>query len=139
MFGQETLTSLINVLRRIGIIQVNSYGVILPFISLANGRDTNVYTVFRRLIQDYGYLMMYLIMFAEGLFYGIFTSSVKRSDSAGLSTILYAYMFYPVVFSCIEEKFLLNFSTPNFVYHLIYFVILYRLLFRRKSFYAISM
>lgn len=130
-FGKETLANVYKMLRRVNMTDVPAYSIPLPFIRLANGRDTNVYTIFRSLIQDYGYIAMYFILVAEGLFYGSFTRYVKTKREVGLGIIIFAYMIYPVFFSCIEEKFILNFTAINLVYHLIYFCILYRLIIRR--------
>lgn len=128
IFGKETLYNVYKMLRSFNLTDVPVYNVTLPFIRLANGRGTNVYTAFESLIQDYGYGAMHVILFFEGLFYGTFTNSIKNSKYIDISTIIFAYMFYPVVFSCIEEKFILNFTAINLVYHIVYFVILYKIL-----------
>lgn len=126
-FGKETLASVYTILRRLGLTDIEKYNVALSFVKFPNGSSTNIYTVFRRLIQDYGYLGMYIILFLEGLLYGSWTRKVKVTPVVGLNTIIYVYMFYPVVLMFIEEKFLVNFATISIIYYLIWFTVIYRL------------
>lgn len=125
-FGQETLRNVYKMMYSAGLTDIKPYNVTLSFINLSSDIRTNIYTAFRRLIQDYGYLGMYIIMLFEGWFYGQWTGKMKRATVVGVGTVIYAYMFYPVVYNFLEEKFVLNFTTINLVYHLIYFYVLYR-------------
>lgn len=128
IFGKETLANVYTLLRKLKMTSVQPYSIPLPFVKFASGNNTNIYTAFRRLIQDYDYIGMYIILLFEGVFYGAFTKKVLQHEEIGLSTILFAYMAYPAVFSCIEEKFIVNFTAINLVYHLIYFILLYKLI-----------
>jgi hypothetical protein len=79
---------------------------------------------------------MYVILFLEGFFYGNWTRKIKYTPVVGLNTIIYVYMFYPVVLMFIEERFLVNFVTIVIIYRLIWFTVIYNLLIGKS--YAIN-
>lgn len=126
IFGKETLYNIYKMARSIGLTDI-AYNVALPFVNNDGMFETNIYTAFRRLIQDYGFLGAYIIMFFEGVFYGGWGKRIKSKSYIGVSTIVFAYMFYPVIYIFIEEKFLINFTAIRLVYFLIYFNILYKI------------
>jgi oligosaccharide repeat unit polymerase len=127
-FGKETLRNIYKMLYGVGLTDIEPYNASLPFVYFQRNIRTNIYTAFRRLIQDYGYIGMYMIMLFEGFFYGAWTRSLKMKNIAGLGIIVYAYMFFPVIFAFIDEQFVLNFTTIRIVYMLIYFALFYKLI-----------
>lgn len=136
-FGKETLYNVYRLLDKLGIytLRADDYSAILPFTVIITGFKVNVYTAFRRLIQDFGIVWAFAIMFFEGIFYGTWLTKQKVNKWTGLSTIIFAYMFYPVVLSFVEEKFILNFTETRLIYKLVYFFILYWLLIRNRQYY----
>lgn len=126
IFGKETLYNIYKMAKSVGLTNI-SYNIALPFINNGVKFETNIYTAFRRLIQDYGFIGAYIIMFFEGIFYGIWTTRVKTKNFIGVSTIIYAFMFYPVIYTFIEEKFIINFTAIKIIYCIIYFNILYKM------------
>ena len=127
-FGQETLNRLYAVLRGLHLTNVKSYETTLPFIVFPDGSSTNIYTGFRRYIQDYGYIGMSFILLLMGLLYGAINKAVKKSKNIGVGVIIYAYFFYPVVMTFVDERFLISFTSLSMIYHIIYFLIIYRLI-----------
>lgn len=132
LFGRETLYNIYKVLRNNGFSNIPLYFSTLPFYRNGHLYSTNVYTAFRRLIQDYGLFFSYIIVFFEGLIYGQWTKRVKTNPYVGLELIIFSYMIYPVFLSSIDEQFILNFTAINLIYHLIYFFISYKILIGHK-------
>ena len=127
-FGQETLNRLYAILRRLHLTNVESYETTLPFIVFPDGSSTNIYTGFRRYIQDYGYLGMSFVLLLMGLLYGAINNIIKKSRNIGVGIVIYAYFFYPVVMTFVDERFLISFTSLSVIYHVVYFLIIYRLI-----------
>lgn len=127
-FGQESLNRLYAIFRIFGLTKVQAYDTTLPFIYFPDGTRTNIYTAFRRYIQDYGYWGMALVMGGMGMFYGYLTRKIKTLNKLGVELIMYAYIFYPVVMSFVDERFIISFTSFSMLYHVVYFYIAYKLI-----------
>lgn len=122
--GEETLYSVYSALNKIG----------FNFTVLANNLEfvtwksvsTNIYTALRRYIHDYGYIGMIMIQFFQGIFYGRAFTRIKYRRLMGLPLILYATLIYPVIFSFIEERFIINVLSAAGIETIILIVVMWR-------------
>lgn len=126
-FGEETLSSLYNIFYKLGfpIPIEHTYYKHLEFINF-NGTIGNVYTVFRRLIHDYGYLGMYLIMCFYGMFFSFWLGSLQAKNGFGIMAC--AYCFYAVAMVSIDEQFATTFFSNTFIVTIFFMWIFYKLL-----------
>ena len=124
-FGKETFSSIYYVLRKFG-VDIPYYSVPNEFISWNNLTNVNIYTAFRRYIQDFTLFGMIFIQFFLGAFYGGFYNLIKLKNKVGLGLIIYAMLFFPIVQMAIEERFFMNITSISGAYNLIaIFVIWY--------------
>ncbi|MBJ8325403.1 O-antigen polymerase [Streptococcus pacificus] len=104
-FGNETLTPVLNFLNQLGIIDYQNT-VHLEFRRLGVTIG-NVYTFFRRPIQDFGLVGMYIFVICVGIFFGYYYyANIRRADTnfrSDVSTIVYSYIFYWIFLSSIEQ------------------------------------
>lgn len=105
-FGNETLTPILNLLGDYKIIDYHNV-VHLEFRQLGVTKG-NVYTFFRRLLQDFGYFGMYFCtilvsMFFTIIYYFEIRCSRRSKESSVYILIIYAYLFYWIVFASIEQ------------------------------------
>lgn len=109
--GKETLFGLTYTLSRLGF--PTETGVhFLDFIQYANGDSSNVYTSFRRYIEDYGFLFAVLIQFWIGYIYTYFYQRAKHSGSDAL-VISYAFLSFYLLYQCFEEQILYSFLSVS--------------------------
>ncbi|MCR8967471.1 O-antigen polymerase [Streptococcus zalophi] len=105
IFGNETLTPVLNFLNQLGIIDYQNT-VHLEFRRLGVTIG-NVYTFFRRPIQDFGLLGMYVFVICVGVFFGYYyyanIRTAKTNFRSDVSTIVYSYIFYWIFLSSIEQ------------------------------------
>ncbi|WP_296009646.1 O-antigen polymerase [uncultured Adlercreutzia sp.] len=81
-------------------------GLIQDYIDIGDGLQTNVYTVLRFYVEDFGILYGLLIQGALGFVYGALDSSVLRSNcSAPATLIILCLMYYPLINSFFDDKF----------------------------------
>lgn len=132
-FGQESLNRFYAVLRILNLTDIRSYDTTLPFVHFPDGTTTNIYTGFRRYIQDYGYVGMIIVLFFMGGFYGVLNKMVKKTKNIGIGLIIYAYIFYPVVMTFVDERFIISFTSLSLPYHMIYFLIIYKVIVGKKK------
>lgn len=134
--GSETFYGIYAVLNKFGLSDV-SMNMALEFIRF-NGVEGNVFTSFRRYINDFGYAGLYIVQFYLGVFYGFFYSFIKKQASEGYM-IVYAIFAYPLVIQAIEEKFFsmyFSISTVNlFIYLFICYIVLLKVpkIFRKRK------
>ena len=97
------------------------------FFDLVRVKDqiwTNVFTPFRRYIQDYGYTGLIIIQFMVGFIYGLTLKYVIRSKNCILGPILYAFFFYPIFFYSIEERIMTVYFSLSTIYSVFYILTL---------------
>lgn len=131
-FGKETLYNLYTVLRKLNWSDIPPYNTPLDFFYFPTGR-TNIYTALRRYIQDYSFFGMYFIMFCQGAFYSMWLSKIKITQNRGLSLLLFATLFYPVVELSIDEQFISSFVSLAMLYHIVYIILFYWFFVGRKK------
>lgn len=127
----ETLYNLYSVLNRLGAnIHIGSNA--LEGIKV-NNLSTNIYTSLRRYIHDYGYIGMVIIQFLTGAVFTDWFKKIQKSKKLNdINIILYASLFFTVVFNCIEERTLINIFSLAMLVHVIVIIIMWRCLIRKK-------
>lgn len=131
-FGKETFSSVYHILRKLG-LEIPSYSVPHEFISWNNITNVNIYTSFRRYIQDFSIGGLVFMQFIIGGFYGAFYQYIKAKKSIGLSVIVYSMIFFPIVQVAIEERFFMNITAIGTIYNLIALLIVWKF-FEKRSY-----
>lgn len=114
IWGQESLINIHNSLYKLGIS--NYHSIINLEYRTYNGISLgNVYTTFRRYIQDFGILGMLIAVGLESYFYNWIyykkIRSIKRiTYKTAMWIVLYSFMIYPIFLFSIEEYFTLMWS-----------------------------
>ena len=90
----------------------------------------NVYTSYRRWIQDFGYVGMILLQAGVALFYNIFYNKMKYSKNKSstindIGLLTYAYLAYPLFIHSIDSIFYLNVFRLYFITQTITLIIGY--------------
>jgi oligosaccharide repeat unit polymerase len=131
--GAETLSSVYDIIKKIKLMDIpDEYRQYkhLEFTSFAGTRG-NVYTVIRRLLQDYGFFGLYLLLFFFGFFYAVFFEKIKNTQT--YSVLVYSILFYPVVMISIDEQFIVTIVSISTIYTLILLVLNYFLFIDKRS------
>lgn len=129
-FGNETLIGINNLLELIGIKVKFANERILDFVHLGNMPSrTNIYTSFRRVINDFGYIGMLVYQFLVGFFYSVFYQKIKKKKwkNQKFGILLYVYLLRYLIFSFTEERILINIFTTTTIIQLLVFVVLLKL------------
>lgn len=104
-WGNECFTPILNMLGKYGIIDYHST-IHLEFRKLGETIG-NVYTFFRRPLQDFGIIGMYLFTITISSFFSVFYLwKIKYEPNnlkTNLNTIIYSYLLYWIVLSSIEQ------------------------------------
>lgn len=104
-WGNETFTPILNTLSSLGIIEYNN-SVHLEFRYLGDILG-NVYTFFRRPLQDFGYIGMYIFTIGVSVFFALFYYKKIKVGKTGtqqnMLNIIYAYIFYWIMLSSVEQ------------------------------------
>lgn len=107
IWGKETFYGMLNNIRQLGIIDVPSYIVHLEFRSSNGIMIGNVYTAFRRQIQDFG---LYGMIALQAIWSGIMSNwykNIKRNTNK-FGVLVYALMAYPLFLHSINDFFYMN-------------------------------
>lgn len=130
-FGSHTLIGIYNILRLIG-FKIPDFEVTLEM-SYIPHFYSNVYTAFRRYIQDFGLIGLYLIQFFLGFIYGKLYHGIRKNQDNGLKLILYCATVYPLVESSIEERFFTSILTSTTILEIILLAMSYYFLIGKKN------
>lgn len=128
-FGNETLIGVNNFLEMVGIELSMANTRILPFVHLGNMPSrTNIYTSFRRVINDYNYFGMVIYQFLIGLSYSSIYQKIKvnRYKNKHLAILIYVYLFRYLFFQFVEERILVNIFSLTAMLQIAIFWILLR-------------
>lgn len=126
-FGQETLSGIYGALRKLGLTDIN-YIIHLEFRTLPNGTSSgNVYTFFRRLIQDYGIVLMYVFTFIISLIY----SYVYKRKIVGkpfcrktvINMLVYSYFLRLIFMSSFDQTIFVYLSLGAIIYTIVLYVV----------------
>lgn len=98
IWGKECLYRIYNALYGLGLYG-ESFTAHLEFRTIARGSRMNIYTYFRRPLQDFGYLGMCLVVSLSSAFYcGLYYHLKKNTGkNKSFSIICYGLIFYPIV------------------------------------------
>lgn len=106
IWGQETFTGVWKVLYKLGVID-NYYSVHEEFRPIVDKDFGNVYTFFRRFIQDFGWIgMIIMTALTSLLFTIIYNRKIKNKEltyKQWAIIIEYGYMFYIVAMTSIDN------------------------------------
>lgn len=130
-FGEHTLYGVYNILRIIGfdipqMIQPLEFRYVPHY-------EPNIYTAFRRYIQDFGFLGLCFIMFFLGLFYTRLRIRAANDKANGWKTIFFALSIYPIVEIAIEERFFMDYITVTTFINILWVFVLYKIVTRNVS------
>lgn len=118
ILGKESFYALNMFLQKIGILNFEPYIIHLEFRTSNGVMIGNVYTAFRRYIQDFGVLGMMVFQTILGAFYGIFYSYVKYVNSKkklDYPLMIYALIFYPIFLHSINDYFFSGIISVNYI------------------------
>lgn len=106
VFGQETFSGIWNVLYKLG-ITTQTYSVHEEFRRLTYSDSGNVYTLFRRFIQDFGVGGMCLMTILLAYFFSYIYNRKIRNCALNSHTILiiieYGYLYYIVAMASVDN------------------------------------
>lgn len=116
VLGGESLPTLNNFLYKFGIVNKQSV-MNLEFRKLYKGTSGNVYTFFRRLIQDYGYFGMYAITILISCLFSKYYRKkiIACNEDLGvylMRTIIYSH-FFPWIMTASIEQYMFNYISVN--------------------------
>jgi oligosaccharide repeat unit polymerase len=130
-FGSHTLYGLYNILRGIG-FNIPMFKPPLEMEYIPHFYS-NLYTSLRRYIQDFNVGGMLFIQFCLGAIYGGAYTRIRMENKMGLSLFIYATLFYPVIESAIEERFLIDVMTFTNLFGVLLMVIVYKSLVKKDE------
>jgi hypothetical protein len=135
-FGSETLTGVDILLDYFG-IQGFDTNKNLAFVSFGEaGINTNVYTCYKRLLSDFGYVGMFIVRFLMGILYTYVYMRIKYGKyKAGknLMIVLYASFFFPIVMQSIDEVFIRSILSISAILQILTFYVLFKVVQNNKS------
>ncbi len=132
IFGKETFYSLINGLRKLGVIDVPYYAIHHEF-RISNGTSIgNIYTALRDYNYDFGLVGMIVLHIVFCCFMCLFYEHAKKRGT-GFETITLAMVYYCVPMYSISNTFYSNIVSFGFLIKLVELYILYRLFFVKKD------
>ena len=118
--GGETFPSLLKDLRKFGLIDFKDFTNHLEFRHAKNGTTGNVYTTYRRWINDFGYVGMAILQGGMALFFAVAYNVLRMFRGVkrmwyDLLMILYAYLAYTLWTHSIDGLFYNSFMAIGFV------------------------
>lgn len=115
--GNNTFSGIYNNLISLG-IDLPRPNIFLDFIEF-EGINTNVYSAFRRYIEDYGIIGMMAVLFIFGSMFSFVYNYILKKKNNKYLIIMYATYAWTLVLSFHDEKFIMGIINTNFVYHLL--------------------
>ena len=123
--GAETLSGIVSKLNVLG-MNIEKPPVFLNFV-VFNGIDTNVYSAFRRYINDYGLYGMFFVLFILGSLISYFYNYIKYKSHDTIFIILYSSYVWMLALSFHDEKFLTSGINTDIIYKIVILYIVGRL------------
>lgn len=130
LIGNNTLFPIYDILRKFGMNLPKLYAP-YDFVSF-NGTRGNVYTAFRRYIEDYTLWGNFIILLILGTISSFFYNYVYKKKRNALGLIVFAMFIYPVFEISIEERVLMNLIGTSTIYNLIAIFLTYEILLKTK-------
>lgn len=135
IWGKETFYALNMFLQKIGLIKSEAYIQHLEFRSSNGIMIGNVYTAYRRYIQDFGIVGMFILQFLFSLFYSLFYNYIKNKkvrNKLDYSLLVYAFISFPLFMHSINDYFYSNIISINYLTIFVLFWIMSYLVIRIK-------
>lgn len=125
IWGRETFYRIYNALSSLGLSNYR-FTAHLEFRIIEKGIVDNCYTFFRRPLQDFGYIGMYVITIIMSFFYNIFYHKYIKGimQRKYVKLLLYGFMFYPVILFS-TDFYIGNVFTIGMVVTIVLFYLLY--------------
>lgn len=112
LFGAQTFHRLYAYIGKLfKITEYTKIGSISSFAFSNNGREIgNVYTMFYKIVYDFGYFGVFPITFVMGIYYcgtyrKIMLTKIRRNKVIDFRLLVYAYLFNDVVMSAFSNRF----------------------------------
>ena len=130
IFGLHTLQNVYSKLSRLGFDTPDMTVYVYEFREAGN-LFTNIYTAFRRYIEDYGYIGCYCICFCIGLIYTFAFDFVSSFKNKHLPLIIYSALVFPLFVMPSEDYFFMYLIDTAPVYIIFgiliaYFMLIYK-------------
>lgn len=125
IWGKETFYSLINALRRSGIVNIESYLFHKEFRSIFGISTGNIYTAIRDYHYDFGVIGVYALHILFSFIYTIFYEYIKKKGGS-FSIIIFSQTYYCTVLYMYNNFFYSNLVSFGFVFRIIITYILYK-------------
>ena len=132
IFGKETFYSLINGLRKFGLIDVPYYLIHHEF-RVSNGTGIgNIYTALRDYHYDFDFFGMFVL---HAVFCFVMSSIYERMKrgGSGRSLVIFGMMYYCIPMYSISNCFYSNIISFGFFIKLVEALVLYRIFFERNA------
>lgn len=126
--GEETFFGFYGFLNACGISVPNKIHF-LPFVSVGEGRSTNIYTALRTYYYDFGLGGVYLIEFLIGFFAGVAYHLLRKWGGHPIYLLLYSFLIYGIAMQGIGEyllRFVLSISQLFYILFFSVLVLLYK-------------
>lgn len=125
LIGQNTLVGIYGNLNSLG-FNLKTSKNFLEFVQFT-GIDTNVYTMIRREISDYGYIGMMLVLYFWGLVFTFLYEKIKSIGQHPILTTFYCTNVY-VLFLLFHTERFMELITTKTIYQLLLMILLYSFL-----------
>ena len=133
IFGLHTLQNIYSKLRRLGLDAPDITVYIYEFRAAGN-LWTNIYTAFRRYIEDYGYIGCYCICFFIGLIYTFAFDIVIFFKNKHLPLMIYAALIFPLFVMPSEDYLFMYLIDTTPIYIILGILITYFLLIFKRGY-----
>lgn len=133
IIGKESFYYLVKNLYSYGFLELEEfYPIHLEFRDYDGTMIGNVYTAYRRWIQDFGIIGMITLQAIMAVFYNIFYNKIKfsKKENSDFSIIMYAYMAYPLFLHPIDGYLYLLTVRLAFITTFVMFLAIYIFLFK---------
>ena len=131
IWGKETFYALLNVLRRLGIADFESYIYHKEFRSIAGVGTGNIYTALRACHYDFGVAGMYILHTLFSLFYALCYEYTKKKRS-NLSIVYFGQIYYCTILYMYNDFFYSNIVSVGFAIKCVMIYVLYKLLIEKR-------
>lgn len=129
--GGNTLSGIYSNLNTLGFALPKPI-VFLEFSYIHPSFGTNIYTMLRRYIEDYGYVGTHLIMAILGILYTVFYNYVRFYAKPFWHIILYGCFVSPLFLSMYDERFLMFIINTSTVYKMAVIYLICRFFVQRE-------
>lgn len=126
MFGEETLYGIFTLIQRF-FPSINTGTHFLEAIRLNDLLSTNVYTIIRSLIADYGFSGMLLIEVLIGSIYTHFNEKIKSKKVFTVAMIIYPYFMYELVFQLFSPLMLSDIGSITQIFEILWIIIIFKI------------